>query len=385
LVGIDLSKFLSVKTKKPSIPTITLIGRLAHGKGHEYFLKAAKEIVKKHKAQFLIVGDGELREEIEQMITQNGLKKHVKMLGHRNDVPQIMASSSMIVIPSLWEGTPRVIPEAFAMKKPVIATPVGGIPDIISDGKTGILVEPRNSHQLAAKINDLIENPKKAQRMAEQAHKSVKEFSADTMVRQIDSQYKHMIAPLFKPIRVAHIITKLALGGAQENTAASAAYMNSLPDYYSEIIAGPVRIKHDGSVEPLVRIQGTNIQRCNGLTNNLKPFIMLYSLFWLASYLKRKKFTIVHTHSSVAGIMGRLAAKIAGTKIIVHTIHGWGLRKDLTEPKKSLYILLERLCSSFTHKLIAVSKFNITKGLRYKIGRRKQYTVIHSGIGNLFV
>ena len=115
------------------------------------------------------------------------------------------------------------------------------------------------------------------------------------------------------------------------------------------------------------------IQDINPVSNSL-------ALFRLRSYFKKNKFDIVHTHSSAAGILGRIAARLAGVPVIIHTVHGWGLQEGMNFFKKQLYIFLERLCGKFTDKLVVVSKVDIEKGLEYKIGNRSKYAVIYSGI-----
>ena len=86
-------------------------------------------------------------------------------------------------------------------------------------------------------------------------------------------------------------------------------------------------------------------------------------------YIKNNRFIVVHTHSSVAGILGRIAAKLAGTPVIIHTVHDWGLQEQMTFPKKMVYIIMERVCASFTDKLIVLTRNHIKKGLRYNIGK----------------
>lgn len=190
--GIDLDKF-RIKKIKNKIPVITIIARLADGKGHEYFIEAAKIILEKRNAEFWIVGDGELKKEIKYKIETLNLTNNVKMLGERNDINNILSKTDIFVLPTLWEGTPRTIFEAMAARVPVITTPVGGIPEIIKDNKNGFLVEPKNSEQLAEKIIFVQNNKKLINKITNQAKIESKKYSYKEMVKDIDLLYQDLL------------------------------------------------------------------------------------------------------------------------------------------------------------------------------------------------
>ncbi|MBW2999947.1 glycosyltransferase family 4 protein, partial [Candidatus Woesearchaeota archaeon] len=112
-----------------------------------------------------------------------------------------------------------------------------------------------------------------------------------------------------------------------------------------------------------------------------RPFGYLKALNQLKSHIKKNKFDIVHTHSSAAGILGRIAARLAKTPVIIHTVHGWGLQEGMSFMKKKIYLMLERFCAGFTDKIVCVSEADIKTGIEKKICRdRKKYAVIRSGI-----
>jgi len=180
-----------------------------------------------------------------------------------------------------------------------------------------------------------------------------------------------------KPTKILHIITKLEVGGAQQNTIYTVEHLNK-QGAYSEIVAGPVL--QEKNLMQDARSRNIKVTTIEGITNEIRPIKNIKATIKTYQYIKKNRFAIVHTHSSVAGIIGRIAAKLAGTPIIIHTVHGWGIRPDMPKLKELLYIWLERFCERFTDKLIVVSKFNIDKGLKYKIGKLSKYTVIHSGI-----
>ncbi len=180
------------------------------------------------------------------------------------------------------------------------------------------------------------------------------------------------------PIRVLHPITRLIVGGAQENTMLTAQLLNPAR-WQVDVLSGP-QTGREGSLIETVRERGIPLIIEPSLVREVNPLQDLRALFRLARLMRQGRYTIVHTHSSKAGIVGRWAAKLAGVPIIVHTVHGWG-HHDRQHPLiRAYYILLEKLTLPITDKLIVVSPLNTEKGLADGIGRPEHYTVIRSGI-----
>lgn len=152
------------------------IGRLSEQKGMGDFLDAAAITIKRHpEAFFVIVGDGELKTQLEEKVTQLGLRENVLFLGYHNDIQNVMSQLDYIVLSSLWEGLPLTPIEAYSVGKTVIGTAVDGTPEIIQDGVDGYLVEVRNPVQLADKMNYLIENTEIKKALELQAKKRYQE------------------------------------------------------------------------------------------------------------------------------------------------------------------------------------------------------------------
>ncbi len=180
------------------------------------------------------------------------------------------------------------------------------------------------------------------------------------------------------PIRVLHPITRLIVGGAQENTMLTAQLLDPAR-WQVDVLSGP-QTGREGSLIETVRERGIPLIIEPSLVREVNPLQDLRALFRLARLMRQGRYTIVHTHSSKAGIVGRWAAKLAGVPIIVHTVHGWG-HHDRQHPLiRAYYILLEKLTLPITDKLIVVSPLNTEKGLADGIGRPEHYTVIRSGI-----
>jgi glycosyltransferase involved in cell wall biosynthesis len=203
--GVDLRNFLDVSVdpadvkEKLGIPqdsfVVGTVGRLTPVKGQKYLIEAAAKIVQQEpKAMFVFLGDGELLAGFTETASVPGIKDHLKFLGWRPDVADVMSTFDVFVLPSLNEGMGKVLVEAMAMGKPIIASDVGGIQDLVAHGENGLLVPPANGETLANAILDLYENPDKRKRMGEAGKRRAAEYGVDAMLRKIDALYQACLA-----------------------------------------------------------------------------------------------------------------------------------------------------------------------------------------------
>lgn len=148
--------------------TVTTIAALNNAKGLTYLVQAFPDVVRHHpRARLFLVGEGHIRKDLEREIHVLGMQRQISLTGHRDDVPALLAASDVVVLPSLYEGSPLSLLEAMAAAKPVIATEVGGIPEIVVHGKTGILIPPRDPQALAAALVDLLGSTARRRRLGE--------------------------------------------------------------------------------------------------------------------------------------------------------------------------------------------------------------------------
>jgi len=147
----------------------------------------------------------------------------------------------------------------------------------------------------------------------------------------------------------------------------------------SEILSGP-ETGAEGSLHEECRQRGVKVSIEPSLVRRVSPWHDAIALFRLAAFMRRGRFDLVHTHSSKAGILGRIAARMAGVPIVVHTAHGWGFTPAQSPPVHALYVWLERYCAGLCQTLIVVSTSNREEGLRRGIARPEQYRLIRSGI-----
>ena len=177
------------------------------------------------------------------------------------------------------------------------------------------------------------------------------------------------------PVSVAHLITKLELGGAQQNTLFTVAHLNR-PRFKPILIAGePGLLDQDAR-----SLAGVEFYQVPSLRRPIRPITDLRAFIALTGLLKRLNPTIVHTHSSKAGILGRWAARWAGVPIIIHSIHGFGFTRYQHPVVRRTLIALERATARFTTRVFAVSKANRRLGIELGLFSEEQCTVIRSGV-----
>ncbi len=181
-----------------------------------------------------------------------------------------------------------------------------------------------------------------------------------------------------KKIKVLHTITRLVIGGAQENTIYTAMLLDK-SRYNVDVVSGP-QAGPEGSLLTEAIKGKVNVLTFKDLVREINPLKDLSHFIKFYSFLKKEKYQIIHTHSSKAGIIHRVAAKLAGVPIIVHTVHGWSFHDRMSERTKKMYVALEKFAEKFTDKMITVTDFDIEKGLKEKIGSREKYITIHSSI-----
>jgi len=179
----------------PGCPLISFAARLSPEKGHAFFLRAARKVLDhRPEARFLVIGEGPLRSELERTASALSLDEGLRFLGFRTDVATLISISDLVVLPSVKEGLPDVLLEAAALAKPVIASQVGGIPEIVRHGVTGLLVPPADPEALAEAVLHLIDRPDEAQRMGARGREVVThEFSVDRMARRVAAVYDELM------------------------------------------------------------------------------------------------------------------------------------------------------------------------------------------------
>ncbi|MHB1044085.1 MAG: glycosyltransferase family 4 protein [Eubacteriales bacterium] len=209
--GIDLEALAA--SRRPAVwrdklgctggePLVGMVARLHPVKGHRYFLEAAREVLAAlPEARFVIAGEGPGREAMEQLAGRLGIEDSVVFTGFVEEVWPLMADLDLLVVPSLWEGFGLTAVEALALGVPVVAADVGGLPEAVRHGETGLLVAPGDTAALSRGIIWMLEHPSEAAEMARRGGEAVRrEFSASTMAARTVEVYRKLLdgGPLIK-------------------------------------------------------------------------------------------------------------------------------------------------------------------------------------------
>ena len=206
-LGFDLSRFADDADRdsrrtalraewgvEPDDEVVTLIARLVPIKRVDRFLRIARLLVDRTRTQFVIVGDGELREQLLSSADARALGERVRWAGFRRDMPDVCYASDVVVLTSDNEGTPVSLIEAQAAGVPVVGTDVGGVRSAVRDNETGLIAAPDDEQGFAAAVGRLLDNPAMAARLASagRAH-ATRSFALERLVDEIDALYRELL------------------------------------------------------------------------------------------------------------------------------------------------------------------------------------------------
>jgi len=362
---------------------IGMIANMRHEvKGHRILIKALSFLHKQpYPFKVLLIGDGPLRNKFEQYAVRLKVSDRILFLGSRRDINALMNASDLICTPSLSEGFSNTILEAMAVGKPVLASNVGGNPEIVVDGETGILVRPRHAEALAQEISDLLNHQELFLKMGEAGRKQIENhFSAEKMAKEYEAFYEKILEQVLPKkktkhtkrrfrhgsshaVRVMHIIWSLDLGGAEQVVVNLTRHLNR--ERFQPIVCC---LNEKGRYASLVENEGIPI-----FEMNKKPKLDLFLIPRLVKLIKRMEIDLIHTHLFSANLWGRIAAKLAGVPVI-STEHGMDTWRN------SIDLALDQWLTSFNAKIVCVSegvkKFYSTRN--YSLNGKVK--IIHNGI-----
>jgi len=201
--GIDISEYQSVQCDRMAVraslgitnggPVVAMVACFKPQKAPLDFVKTARLVIDEHeRVEFLLVGDGVLRSNIKELAEELKISDKVHLAGWRKDVPEIMNSIEILVLTSLWEGLPRVLPQAMAAGVPVVASDVNGSREAIHDGVNGFVIEPHDIQGMARKILYLLKHPDVARSMGKKGTEMVREFDIWKMLKQQELLYSSL-------------------------------------------------------------------------------------------------------------------------------------------------------------------------------------------------
>ena len=201
--GVDTAKFQRAKSDRERLfpaasneKLVVLVGNMhSDVKGQGWLIDAAPGVLREFpEVRFVFAGDGELRPQFEARAAKLRLASKFMFLGRRSDIPEILASCDIAVLPSRAEGLPNAVLEYMAAGLPTIATRVGGNAELVQDGVTGLLVPAENADTLADALLRLLRNPEQARQIASQGQRfAVENFSFERLIREVDEMYTELL------------------------------------------------------------------------------------------------------------------------------------------------------------------------------------------------
>ena len=203
--GIPINEFIPLEKEQilkerekfnvnPDTKVIGTVARLREEKGVRFIIESVPKILDIFPdTKFFIAGDGPLKHELENLSKDLGVNDQIIFAGFRNDIPSVLSIIDFFVAPSLTEGSPIGILEAMAMGKPIVATNVGGIKEILKDGETGLFVPSKDSESLAQKAIYLLKNENVAKCLGEKAREESRKYDISLYIRNLEAQYLKLV------------------------------------------------------------------------------------------------------------------------------------------------------------------------------------------------
>lgn len=190
--GVPINKFKKAEFRKDVKNIVSVANLFPKKKGYETAIEAIRILAKKYvDIRYNIIGEGPLRQYLEDFIKENSLEKNIILLGSCDNIPELLSQMDIFLLPSHWEGFGLVNVEAMAAGLPVIGSKVGGVPEILEDGKYGILVEPANIHEIVNAIDLLINDLEKRKFFVDAGIERSKDYTLSLMTDNYEGLYKN--------------------------------------------------------------------------------------------------------------------------------------------------------------------------------------------------
>jgi len=204
--GVDLERFAAPHDQAlaraaleipPDPRAVGIVGRICEQKGQEDFIQAARLVVERHPATvFVVVGaadDAELLKRLHHLAAELGIKERVRFIGYQSDMPTVYAALDVVAAPSRWEGFGLALVEAMAAGRPIVATRVGAIPEVVAEGETALLVPPNDPPALAEALCALLDDRRLAAALGRAGAARAARFSWERAGVQLDELYSSLL------------------------------------------------------------------------------------------------------------------------------------------------------------------------------------------------
>lgn len=389
--GIDIEKFNPekftddfIKNKKKKLGLLSaskivgVVGRLVEEKGYFDLFEAFKKVLGKFpNALLLVIGPEEPEKKdafLPSVVKKYGIEDNVTFLGQRTDLNELYALMDVFVLPSYREGFPRTVIEAMAMKRPIIATDIRGCREAIENGRTGILVPVKSPEKLSESIIYLLSDTEDTFFLPANAIKKAKQdFNENSVFKSIEEEYKRLIGEkvtlAIRP-RVCHVTT------------VDITLRFILLDFLRFLKQNnyPVFVLCSlGKWKPFLEDEGFSVHNIR-MTRRITPLADFVSFLKLFFYFRKQKFDVVHTYTPKAGVLGRIAARLAGVPVVIHTSYGFYRGIKIMPVTRTLIMIGEKVASWFCDLVFSQNQEDIDWAVKNKIVSFKKIKLSSYGI-----
>jgi glycosyltransferase involved in cell wall biosynthesis len=362
-------------------PVVLCIGNITPNKGQHVLLEAVRRLQGRFPGvRAVLVGRDHTRGAFFHEANRAGLAPFFRVEGFVEDICPYLAGATLLALPTLRrEGMPTSVLESMAAGVPVVASRVGGVGEIVRGGETGLLVEPGDVAQLADAIGLLLGDPEMRRRLASNARRYVLRYhDVGTMVDGHRRAFREAMARAEGrtprsapgPATVAHVTT----------AAISLRYL---------LLNQLLVIRDRGYAVTGISSRGPDVEALlsEGLphapvemTRRVTPLADLLSLVRLSRLMRDRAFTIVHTHNPKPGLLGQLAARLAGVPIVVNTLHGFYFHDKMPWMARRFYVGVERLAARCSDLILSQNGEDIETAVREGIAPRARLRYLGNGI-----
>lgn len=364
---------------EPEVPLVGLIARYHPVKDHATFLEGARRVAALHPhAHFLLAGRGVAASNpaLLALLDDLGLASRVSLLGERQDIPRLMAALDVACLTSLAESSPVVIGEAMACGVPCVATDVGDVAAVV--GEHGRIVPRRNPQAFAGALDELLRMPAEHRRdLGARARRQVLDrHHLDKIAAAFDDVHLGVLAEVGRSpasTKVLHILGDSKWGGGSAGTLAMAETAQRAGWAVDLLTTDPLTIA-------AARQRGLGVVDLDVIWRDIRPWRDLRGLWRLRGFLKSAGYDLVHTHTSKAGFVGRIAATLVRAPVVVHTMHGFAIHEGSPAAVRHAYALLEKIAAYCCHRLVTVSHFHRRWALELGIASERKLVAIPNGV-----
>jgi glycosyltransferase involved in cell wall biosynthesis len=353
-------------------PSVLCVGNVSDNKGQLVLLEAVRRLQVVHPGlRATLIGRDHTGGAFSRVAAMLGLEDTYVALGFVADVRPHLDSATVVVLPTLHrEGMPASLLEAMAAGVPVVATRVGGVDEIVGDGATGLLVPPGDPGALAGALARLLGDPELRRRLAGRARRDVVErHGLEVMVQGHLEAFARALAlsPPATPQRSRDARPQPATVAHVTTAARSLRYLllNQLEAVRSRgyQVSGVSAPGGDAAVLGGLGFRHEAVP----MTRRFTPFADLLSLWRLYRLMRRRRFTIVHTHTPKPGLLGQIAARLAGVPVVVNTVHGFYFHPGMPRWARLFHVTLEKIAARCSDLVLSQNEEDVETAIRERI------------------